>query len=366
MAGKGGPALIADSILREFVTQIFQKAGMPEDDAALTADCLVFADLRGTETHGVSRVNTLVRKLEARVIKAKPDVRIVKKQGATLVVDGDDAMGQVAAGFAMKRAIETAAGSGVSMVGVVNGGHIGALAYWSMMALPHGMIGFSTSNGTPVLAPWGSKQAMISNMPIAIAAPAGKRFPLVLDMALSVAARGNIILAEKKGESIPLGWAMDQEGQPTQDPKEALKGSVLPIGGYKGSGLAIMIEVLTAVLLGGKFGKDCGFMAPENLILAKTMGFNNLMMALRIENFTPIEAFQERMDTLIDLLKSAPLAKGVDAILMPGEKEFRMEQKRKKEGIPLGEVTVRELNQLAEKFGLQSPFHRSPKSIGLG
>lgn len=356
MTEKRKPYCIADSILREFTTQIFQKAGMPEADAAITADSLVFADLRGTDTHGVTRVNTLVKKLEAGVIKAKPKMKIIKDQGATLMVDGDDAMGQVAAGYAMQLAIKKAAETGISMVGVINSGHIGALAYWPMMALPHNMIGLATSNGTPVLAPWGSKQAMISNMPVAIAAPAGKRFSLVLDMALSVAARGNIILAEKKGDKIPLGWAIDQDGQPTEDPKEALKGSVLPIGGYKGSGLAIMIEVLTAILLGGKFGKDCGFMAPENLILAKTMGFSNLMMAINIENFSPIGAFRERMDMLIDLLKSAPLAKGIDTILMPGEKEFLKEQERKKAGIPLSEVTVRELTLLAEKSGLRPPF----------
>lgn len=347
---------ISDSVLRGFVTEIFQKAGMPQPGAEITADGLVFANLRGTDTHGATRVNTLVKKLEAGVIKARPALRILKDQGATLLVDGDDAMGQVAAEFAMKLAIQRASDTGIAMVGVINGGHIGALAYWSMMALPHNMIGFSTSNGTPVVAPWGSKEAMISNMPVTIAAPAGKRLPLVLDMALSVVARGNIILAEKKGDTIPLGWAIDQEGEPTQDPKKALNGSVLPIGGYKGSGLAIMIEVLTAVLLGGKFGKDCGFMAPENLILAKTMGFSNLMMAINIENFTPIDQFRERMDILIDLLKNAPLNKGVDTILMPGEKEFLMEQKREKEGIPLNEVTVRELNLLAEKFGLRSPL----------
>ena len=356
MAPINNQQTILDSVLKAFVSEIFQKAGMPQTDAEITSDCLVFADLRGTETHGVSRVNTLVKKMAAGVIKAKPSPRVLKDQGATLLVDGDDAMGQVTAGYAMKLAIQRAADTGVSMVGAINGGHIGALAYWSMMALPHKMIGFSTSNGTPIMAPWGSKEAMISNMPLSISAPAGKRFPLVLDMALSVAARGNIILAEKKGDPIPLSWAIDQEGEPTQDPKKALKGSVLPVGGYKGSALAIMIEVLTAVLLGGKFGKDCGFMAPESLILAKTMGFSHLMMAINIETFTPIDQFRERMDVLIDLLKNAPLAKGVDTIFLPGEKEFLMEQKRKKEGIPLDEVTTRELNLLAKRFGLQSPL----------
>ena len=156
----------------------------------------------------------------------------------------------------------------------------------------------------------------------------------------------------KNNLSIPEDWATDEQGRPTRDPNEALKGGLLAIGGYKGADLAIMIEVLTAVLLGGKFGPECGWMAPPDKILSKPLGFNNLMAAINIENFTPVRQFKERIDQLIDTLKAVPRAKDVDTILMPNEKEYLFELKRTKEGIPLNEVLVKELNGLAKKFDL--------------
>jgi len=343
---------VSAPVLKDFASKVLHKAGLKPEDAELTADSLIFANLRGIDTHGVTRLDTLVRKLEARVINPQPEIKILKDKGATIVLDGDDGMGQVVAGRAMKMAIDRAAETGISLVGAINGGHIGALAYWSMMAIPNNMIGFSTSNGTAILAPWGGRESRFANQPITIAAPTGSSFPLVLDMAISLTSRGKIILAAKNNQTIPEDWATDEQGRPTKDPQKALKGGLLPIGGYKGADLAIMIEVLTAVLLGGKFGPECGWMAPADRILTKPLGFNNLMAAINIENFTSIDQFKERIDWLIETLKATPPAKDVDTILMPNEKEFLYEQKRKKEGIPLNEILVEELNKLAEKFDL--------------
>jgi LDH2 family malate/lactate/ureidoglycolate dehydrogenase len=225
-----------------------------------------------------------------------------------------------------------------------------------MMSLSHNMVGMSLSNGTAMMPAWGSKEASLCNMPISIAAPAKREFPLVLDMALSVAARGHIILADKRSEKIPDGWAIDEDGVPTQDPQKALKGAVLPIGGYKGAGLAVMLEVLTAVLLGGKFSRDCGYLSPADFVLSKPLGFNNLMIAINIENFVPVVDFMERIDELVQYLKQSRKAKGVDEILMPGEKEFLISQQGEKEGISLSAPTVEELKLLAKKYYLQSPF----------
>jgi LDH2 family malate/lactate/ureidoglycolate dehydrogenase len=343
---------LSASFLKDFASQILHKAGMPREDADLTADSLIFANLRGIDTHGVTRLDTLVRKLEAGVVNAHPRVKIIKDKGGTVVVDGDDGMGQVVANKAMKIAIERAAETGVALVGAINAGHIGALAFWSMMALAHDMIGFCTSNGSCIVAPWGGREPRFANQPITIAAPTGKGFPLVLDMALTLTSRGKISLAAKNKHSIPKDWAMDEHGRPTGDPDEALKGGLLAIGGYKGADLAIMIEVLTAVLLGGNFGPQCGWMAPPDKILSKPLGFNNLMAAVNIENFTPVRQFKERIDQLIETLKAVPRAKDVDTILMPNEKEYLYEQKRTKAGIPINEVMVNELNGLAQKFDL--------------
>ncbi len=343
---------ISASALKGFTAQVLCKAGMPEPDANLTADNLVFANLRGIDTHGVTRLDTYVKKLEGGVINRRPKIETLRDKGATVLIDGDDGMGQVVAHRAMQIAIERAAESGIALVGAINSGHIGALAFWSMMALPHNMIGFSTSNGTAIVAPWGGRKPRFANQPIAIAAPTGGEFPLVLDMALTLSSRGKISLAAKNNQSIPREWAMDENGQPTEDPNEALKGGLLAIGGYKGADLAIMIEVLTAVLFGGKLGPECGWLAPPDKILAKPLGFNTLVAAINIENFIPIQQFIERTDYLIKTLKAVPKAKGTDTILMPNEKEYLFEEKRSKAGIPLNGVSVKELNGLAHKYNL--------------
>jgi len=345
---------VSASFLKNFASQVLHKAGMHQEDAKLTAESLIFANLRGIDTHGVTRLDTLVRKLEAKVINARPKIKIIKDKGGTVLVDGDDGMVQVVANKAMKIAIERAAETGVALVGAINSGHIGALAFWSMMALAYDMIGFCTSNGSSIVAPWGGREARFANQPITIAAPTGKDFPLILDMALTLTSRGKISLAAKNNLSIPEDWAVDEQGRPTRNPNEALKGGLLAIGGYKGADLAIMIEVLTAVLLGGNFGPECGWMAPPDKILSKPLGFNNLMAAINIENFTSVRQFKERIDQLIETLKAVPRAKDVDTILMPNEKEYLFELKRTKEGIPLNEVLVKELNGLAKKFDL--PF----------
>jgi LDH2 family malate/lactate/ureidoglycolate dehydrogenase len=346
---------VSASTLKDFTSQVLGKAGLPEEDAKLTADNLIFANLRGIDTHGVTRLDTYVKKLEGKVVNNQPKIEIIKDKGGTVLINGDDGMGQVVADRAMKIAIERAAETGIALVGAINSGHIGALAFWSIMALPHNMIGFSTSNGTAIVAPWGGRKPRFANQPIAIAAPTGGNFPLVLDMALTLTSRGKISLAAKNNQSIPKEWAMDEDGLPTEDPHAALKGGLLAIGGYKGADLAIMIEVLTAVLLGGNLGPECGWLAPPDKILAKPLGFNTLVAAINIENFIPVQQFIERIDYLIKTLKAVPKAKNTDTILMPNEKEYLFEQKRSKEGIPLNEVMIKELNELAKKFNLSLP-----------
>jgi len=350
---------VSASALKDFTYRVLSKAGMPPEDAELTAASLVYANLRGIDTHGVTRLDTYVRKLEGGVVNKQPRIEVIKDKGATVLIDGDDGMGQVVADRAMKIAIARAAETGIALVGAVNSGHIGALAFWSTKALPHNMIGFSTSNGTAIVAPWGGRKPRFANQPIAIAAPTGGDFPLVLDMALTLTSRGKISLAAKNNQSIPKDWATDEHGRPTEDPNEALKGGLLAIGGYKGADLAIMIEVLTAVLLGGKFGPDCGWLAPPEKILAKPLGFNTLVAAINIENFIPIQQFIERIDFLVKTLKAVPKAQGTDTILMPNEKEYLFEQQRSKTGIPLNAVMVQELNGLAKKFDLPLPIEGS-------
>jgi LDH2 family malate/lactate/ureidoglycolate dehydrogenase len=347
---------VPSSDLKEFISKVLERVGMNRADADLTADSLIFADLRGKGTHGISRLWTYIKMIEGKVINPIPEIKVLKFASGTTLIDGNNGMGQVVANYAMKLAIENAKKTGVSLVGSINGGHLGALAYWSMMALSHNMIGLCTSNGTAVMPVWGSKQANLCNMPISISVPTNGAFPLVLDMALSVAARGNIILAAKTGVKIPNNWAIDKDGSPTEDPEKALDGAVLPIGGYKGSGLAIMIEILTSVLLGGKLSKDCGFLAPADLVLSKPLGFNSLMAAINVENFLPIDIFLQRVTELIEILKYSGKAKAFTEIHMPGEQSFNVEEERKKNGIPLSEKTIGELVILAEKLHIEKTY----------
>lgn len=342
-------------VLEDYATKILTKAvDMPEADARITASNLVFGNLRGVDTHGIARLGVYLAHLEKGKAVAKPNLSIIKDNGASVLADADHALGQVAANYGMKIAIERAKKYGLSWVGVRNGGHIGALAYWSMMALEHNMIGICTTSTTPVMAAWGSKETTAGNTPISIAAPSGSNMPLVLDMALSVAARGNLFIASRQKTKVPDGWAIDKDGVPTNDPDAALLGSVLPIGTYKGSGLAMMIEVLTGVLMGSNFGTDKGQLVPPNL--EKPLGLTHLFIALPIENFIPIDMFKTRMDELIRQVKESALSKDIEEVLVPNDKEYRNEQTRRVKGIPLNQVTADELRSFSGKYNIPCPF----------
>ena len=346
--------LIPADPLKDFCSRILQKVGLPEPDADLTVDNLVFANLRGTDSHGISRLGIYIQLIEGGVVKTRPSLKILRDNGSTLLIDGDDALGQVSGELAMKLAIERAEKGGISCVGVRNGGHLGALAYWAMKALPYDLIGICTTNTSPVLAPWGGKEPGLGNNPFAIAAPTGNENPLVLDMAHSIVARGNLFLAQREGKKIPEEWAIDKNGKPTQDPNKALEGAVSPIGTYKGSGIAIMIDVLCGVLMGSAFGRDTGSVIPPDL--SKHLGLGHVMMAIPIKDFIPVDDFKSRINRLIEQVKQNPLADGFDEVLVPNEKEFRTEFIRKKEGIPLTRATMDELCRLAEKCRIPFPF----------
>ena len=352
MVGNSDSQLIRVDRLRSFSEDVFMKCGLSTDHSKIVADSLIYADLCGIHSHGVSRIRSYLDRVDAGTINPRPDIKILRSFGAITLIDGDDGPGQVSASHAMNLAIEGARNHGISMCGVVNGGHIGALAYWTSMALQHGMIGICVSNGTALMPPWGASESALGNMPLSISAPAGNHLPLILDLALSVTARGNIILASKRGEKIPLGWALNKEGVPTDDPQDALEGSVLPIAGYKGSGLAIMAETLCAVLLGGKLSHECGGLAPNELDKKDPLGFNNIYCCINIEAFDLMEKFIQRCDKMIDYLKRLPIADGHNEILMPGEIQIRMARERNLSGVLLEIQTINELKVIAEKFNL--------------
>jgi len=331
---------VAPTALSTCVAGIFRGHGLPDDHAAVVADSLVAADLRGVSSHGVMRVPSYVSGLKDGSINAKPNLSLIADTGARAVVDGEDGMGQVAADRAMRLSIARASEFGIGVVALRRSRHCGAMAYWAIQALESDAIGFATTNAGMNMAPTGGRDKIVGNNPFAMAVPTTRPWPMVLDMATSVVAGGKLDMAAIRGQKIPLDWATDLDGQPTDDPVVARKGILVPVGGPKGYGMAIMLDVLAGVLSGGRFGGNLG--EPVS---------GQFFMAIQIEGFMPVTEFKQRMDALIDQIHQSQLAPGASRIYVPGEIEYETSQKRHREGIPLEEPIVESLNRLAGAVG---------------
>ncbi|MBI3977649.1 MAG: Ldh family oxidoreductase [Chloroflexi bacterium] len=334
--------------LRRLATAVLAAAGMPEDDAALTATTLIEADLRGTHSHGLYLLERYVRRLRAGGTKGRPQMRILRETAATALLDGDDGQGQVVAARAMRLAIEKARTAGIGLVQARRSHHIGALYYWTMMALPHDMIGIAMTSGIPIMVPFGGIRPLTGNNPIAVAIPAGEERPIVFDAAMSVAAMGRIHVAERRGRSIPPGWALDQSGQPTTDPIAGGRGTVLPMGDHKGYGLALVVEALSGVLTGAVFAGSAA--GRRDVALPQELG--HTFQAIDVAAFMDPAEFKARTDSLIRQAHAVPRAPGVERIYVPGEPEFEIQAARERDGIPVDAVTLRELEALAREAGV--------------
>ncbi len=339
---------ITENDLNRFCTEIFIKLDLPDAEARIVADSLAEADLRGVHSHGVVRFPVYVRRLQAGVFNARPDIRVTRETRTTAVLDGDNGMGQLVSQRAMELTIEKAKEGDCVWVSVFNSNHNGTEAYFAEMALEHDMIGFCyTVGGINHVAPWGGAEAMLGNNPFAVAIPSGEQFPVVLDMACSVAARGKVNVAAARGEPIPEGWCTDAQGRPTTDPHEALKGFVLPMAGAKGYALTTVIGMLSTMLSGGAFGTDVthlydDFDRPQNI--------GHLLGVLPVASFVGVAEFKKRMDKGIRDIKNVKKAPGVDEIFLPGEREYRTLIERRRSGIPLAIGTVDELEELSSEF----------------
>ncbi|HLZ10467.1 MAG TPA: Ldh family oxidoreductase, partial [Chloroflexota bacterium] len=280
-----GTTLIRPKRLEEAVIAIFEGVGQPPGDTAIVADSLVQADLRGVSSHGVVRVPTYVAGLRDGSINPRPALDVVVDSGSRAVVDGDNGMGQVAAQRATELAIDLARRHGIGAVGLRRSRHCGAMAYWANQALAADCIGIATTNAGLNMAPTGGRDKIVGNNPVAIAVPTNLQWPFVLDMATSVVAGGKLDVAAIRGEKIPLDWATDTDGRPTDDAVVGRRGLLLPVGGPKGYGLAVILDVLSGVLTGARFGGGLG-----------PAGSGQFFMAVQIEGFMPVAEFKNRMD----------------------------------------------------------------------
>lgn len=334
--------------LKSFASQVLKAAGVDPAESEIIADNLITANLRGIDSHGIVRLALYIGRFDAGLIAPKTKLEIAKETSAACVLDANNGWGAVAGLAGMRKALEKARSCGVGVAMVRNSNHFGIAAFYAQEAVKESMIGLSLTNASATMAPWGGLKPYFGTNPICIAVPAGRERPIIYDGATSVAAIGKIVLAAKKGVAIPEDWATDKEGRPTTDPQEAAQGNLLPMGGYKGYGFALMVDVLAGILSGAAFGQYVGNL--RKLDAVQNVG--HMFAALDIKAFSDLEDFQEKMEQLVRDIREIPQAPRTEKIYLPGEIEWNMEERRLKEGIPLPQEVFKELQALSERFGI--------------
>jgi LDH2 family malate/lactate/ureidoglycolate dehydrogenase len=349
-AGNRFPA----AALRAWTEGVFQKVGVSREDASLLADSLIEANLRGVDTHGITRMLCVyVKRIQVGILSPKTDLVVVRDRPSTALIDCKNSLGQAGAARAMQMAIDKAGRTGVAFVATTHSNHYGAAAYWAMMALPHGMIGFSATNAPATVAPTGGRTPMLGTNPFAIAIPTGAEQPMVLDLATTVVARGRVLLYAKQNKPLEPGWAFDERGLPTVDAHAALKGLLAPIGGYKGYGISLAVDLLCGVMTGSNYGAHFpGFLA-DNLEEPTDVG--SVFSALSVESFMDLADFKAGMDKALREMKTSAKAEGVKRIYIPGEIEFETKAERLAKGIPIPEPVVKDFIALGQELGVPFP-----------
>ena len=333
---------VSPQALRRFAADALEAAGMVAEEAAIVADSLVEADLRGIETHGIMRLPQYVQRVRAGGIRSPATLVWHPVAPSCGLLDGGAGAGQVVGVRAMTRAVELAAESGVGVVVVRNSNHLGTAGYFVLRALAHNMIGLVLTNADASVVPFGGAARFFGTNPLAIGVPSGQPFPVVLDMATSIVAFGRVLVAAQSGQAIPAGWAVDDRGQPTTDPRAALAGALLPAAGHKGYGLAFMVEVLTAMLGGGPYGPHL----PQSVLVDQPQMLGHFLMAIDVPRFVGLEVFTSRVDAMIAELHTVPAVKTGGQVLVPGEPEGRTYADRVRNGVPLRPAVRQELERL--------------------
>ncbi len=346
---------VAAAKLRGFCQVVLERLDVPADEAELIAENLVDADLRGVESHGVVRFPIYCQRLACRANNPRPTLRIHRETPATAVMDGDNGMGQLVGVRAMQLAIDKAREGLPAVVAVRGSNHYGAAAYYALMAARADLIGISTTiGGINHMVPWGGAEARLGNNPFAVALPAGEEFPVVLDMACSVAARGKIIVAAKTGTPIPADWAVGPDGEPTTDAVRALEGFVQPVGGAKGYALTLTIGLLSTMLTDAFFGTEVTHMYED---LERPQNVGHLMAAIPVDLFTDRDVYRTRMDKAVREMREAKRAPGVERIYLPGEREHLWKAERERGGVALPLAVLDELRQTGADAGVDiDPF----------
>jgi LDH2 family malate/lactate/ureidoglycolate dehydrogenase len=338
------PTLAVDTLTR-LCEEILHAAGVPPHKAKVAAACLVASNLRGVDSHGIQLLPFYVDQLLASEMDPLTDGRVISEAVGCLHFDGSNGIGQWVAELCCGHAIRIAREQGIGLVIAKDSNHFGAAAWWAQKMRDAGQIGIVLCNASPIVPPWQGREGRMGTNPICMAVPG----PWLLDMATTTVAAGRIFKAFFNHQpEIPAGWAFDREGVPTTNTAEAYQGMLMPLGGYKGSGLAMMVEILCAVLGGGAMSTEVGGIR----FRGKTVRVSQFYLAIDIARFMPVEEFTARMQRLVDMMKSTPTAPGFDEVLVAGEPEWRIEAERRKNGIPIAEGNWENLMKAAERVGV--------------
>lgn len=336
-----------------FCSDLLGKIGMNSENSAIVADSLIKANLEGVDSHGISRLPIYIKRFLDKRINLEPQVNLDEKSPSVLVVDGDNGLGHIVSYKAVKKGFDMAKASGICAIAVKNSNHFGTASYFCQLACDENLACIAFTNSPPGVAPWGGKSAFFGTNPIAFGFPTGNDVPVIIDLSTSIVARGKIIFADKQGNKIPEGWALDEDGYPTTEPSEALKGSVLPMGGAKGAALALAVEILTGVLSGAAFGPNV-----KNIYNEKEAGNANVghfFFIIDIERFMDLNSFFYSINDLIMEMKQVPSRPEIEAIRYPGERRKRAAEEGKMNGIELSGNVERELSMLGETYNVYFP-----------
>jgi len=348
--------------LKGFIKQIFIAAGANIDDATLASEALIAADLRGVDSHGVARLSGYIRLWQQKRLNMNAKVKVVHETPSTAVLDGDKGAGLIVAQKAMEIATSKAKTAGTGWVAIKNSNHFGIAGYHAMLALKHNMIGISMTNASALVAPTYSRDRMLGTNPIAVAIPAGKEAPFVMDMATTPAANGKLEVAERENKNIPEGWAQTKEGHSSTSSRTLKEGgAMLPLGSdrehgsHKGYCLGAWVDIFSAVLSGANYGPwvppFVSFLEPPSNPVGD--GIGHFIGAMRVDAFRPQEEFEKHMDNWINSFRLAQSIEGMPAIEIPGDQERRFESERTNNGIPIHPTVIYDLNQLANELNIK-------------
>ena len=337
--------------LREFTEKILLSAGIRPNDTKTAVDVMIEANLCGVDSHGVRMLPGTVKMIRNGKVNPTGSIKVIKETPVIAHLDGDRVIGSVIGVYAMNMAVEKAKAAGVGLIVVKNSTHWGRPAYYPALAARKDCIGICFTNTEANMPAWGTKDHRLGNGPLSIGAPRIGTNPVVLDIAMSQAAWGKIAIFKQLGKKAPLGWGLDSEGNPTDDPDAIMKSrQLLPMGQHKGAGLSLMIDIMTGILSGGLNSAE---LAAEGKNQPWASAYSQTFMAIDISFFSPLEEFKRRVNELIDYVKSAEPSEGFDEILIPGERAWREREIREKEGIPVDALTIDQLRELAEQTGVR-------------